>query len=141
MAVEFFNFGNDETFHFFKWICESRKFSPDALIVDAFKQAESLDVIEALKVDRGDICYVLKDRLGVMLENILFHKVAYELDTEEMGLKIGDIWLEGGEPTLDSLLQPISALALKRIDCDVVAEALLIRAGKWAPGKGLPKPP
>jgi hypothetical protein len=42
MSVPFFNFGNDETFHFFHWICQSVHGGPDALIEEAFTQAEEV---------------------------------------------------------------------------------------------------
>jgi hypothetical protein len=38
-SVQFFNFGNDETYHCFRWVTEGGRVSPDRLIQDAAVQA------------------------------------------------------------------------------------------------------
>jgi hypothetical protein len=41
MSIQFFDFGNSETFHFFRRVSESGKVNPADVIERAFKQAET----------------------------------------------------------------------------------------------------
>jgi hypothetical protein len=139
LTVEFFNFGNDETFHFFKWICESVPAGPERLITDAFRQSEQRDDDE---IPGEDVCYIVRSRLTATLERILWEEVAPDLDPDigVVNVQIGVIpRTEHGKPSADLLLQPILSLALQRINLAAVAEALLIRAGKWNPSKEPPE--
>jgi hypothetical protein len=135
MPTEFFNFGNDETFHFFKWICGNPA-GPDALVRDAFRAAETPGEDE---FPGEDICYAVRNRLRAKLEEILWN-AAPDADSDTSGLEIGDVWLDSsGRPKADALWLPILSLALARIDCQTVAEALLVRVGRWNPSKELPE--
>jgi hypothetical protein len=127
MPTEFFGFGNHETFHFFIWICESDASLPDRLIADAFQKAEEKLGDEEYEGD--DTCCIVRDCLLEKLrDGILYGEIAPNLEPSARHLKIGSV-----TPSPDSLLQPIFARALARIDCFAVAKALLIRAGKWNP--------
>jgi hypothetical protein len=132
MSVEFFNFGNNETFHFFKWICESEP-GPDALIAEAERKAET---VEHDEFEWEDICFIVRNRLMTKFGEILFD-IAPELDNDllEIGKIETPLWSHTADGHADSLLQPIFAVALSRIDFQAVAEALLIQAGKWNPSK------
>jgi hypothetical protein len=136
VAVQFFNFTNEETFHFFRWICEREPSGPESLVADAFQRAEHLDDTEFAD---EDICEIAKSRLAEQLEEILYN-AAPDLDPDTNSFEIGIIWQDAeGRASSASLLQPIFALALARIDFQVVAEALLIRAGKWNPSREPPE--
>jgi hypothetical protein len=136
MAMQFFNFGNNETFHFFEWICAGKAGGPEALIDRAFKAAEKPGPDDWPEMD---ICYVVRDRLRDELQEILYNTEP-DLDLNSRGSEIGVIWRDAtGQPSDISLLHPIFALALYRIDCQAVAEALLIQAGKWTPCKEPPE--
>ena len=144
MTTEFFNFGSDETYHFFKWMCD--RFDLKGRIADAFTRAEKLKRDESsdediwLKRDSSsdeDICIIARNILADKLLEILY-EAAPDLDPsfDPSELEIGTIWHDAqAMPSADSLLRPIYALALSRIDCAKVAEALLIGAGMWAPSK------
>ncbi len=136
MAIEFFNFVNQETFHFFQWICKSVPSGPEALIADAFKRADEPGEME---FPGEDVCYAVRDRLAEILEKIL-DDVASTLDIDDELLEIGTVWTdEQGRPVGKALWQPILALAFGQIDCRTVAEALLIRHGKWNPSQEPPE--
>ena len=137
MTTQFFNFGNNETFHFFTWICARTPPDLDALIDEAFQRAETLEDDE---FEDEDICEIAKERLARRLHEILFEEVAPHLDPDVNPLEIGTIGFDSPvRPSADSLLLPIFAIALQQIDFGAVAEALLIRAGKWSPSKTLPE--
>jgi hypothetical protein len=132
--MEFFNFGNQETYHFFKWLTDSDPDWPEALINDAFRRAETTEDIPG-----DDICFTVRDRLGEKLQEVLY-EIAPDLDPEcGAGVQIGEIYRDQGERSAEALLNPISSLALCRIDCETAAVALLIRAGKWNPPKEPPE--
>ncbi|HWY88247.1 MAG TPA: hypothetical protein VNX28_16165 [Gemmataceae bacterium] len=132
MAVEFFNFGNNETYIFFCWIVHTH--SVEDLIASAFKIAETPSPDD---YDGEDICVAVRGRLTEKLREIV-HDVAPGLDPDCIGTwAIGAA--EDNQNSPDSLLLPILALGLGRIDHGAVAEALLIRAGKWSPSKVLPE--
>lgn len=134
MSMQFFNFGNSETFHFFKWVSESGQVVSEngqdlqGLIDKAFQEAEG-DAFFKMDVD---VCYVVKEKLADLLYDVIW-EIVPDLDPDvapgigEVGIGPGSLWL------------PILSIALERIDCHTVAEALLIRAGKWAPSKESPE--
>jgi len=108
MQTKFFNFGNEETFHFFKWISESGR--ADQFIEGAFTNAQA---DEWLKLGAG-VAEALRDALAGELQEV----IADELSGVD----------EANPQNLSELLLVVAA---ERIDCGRVAEALLIRAGKW----------
>ena len=116
MQTKFFNFGNEETFHFFKWISESGR--ADQFIEGAFTNAQA---DEWLKLGAG-VAEALRDALAGELQEV----IADELSGVD----------EANPQNLSELLLIIAA---ERIDCGRAAEALLIRASKWNPDKQLPE--
>src|SRR6478735_4101238 len=67
MEIEFFNFGSNETFHFFKWITESGQVDLQSLIDEAFKRAETDDFLE---MGMG-VCETVRPILADVLEEKL----------------------------------------------------------------------
>ena len=129
MGMQFFNFGSQETFHFFKWVTESGCLKTDELIAKAMQQVEGDEMFE-MGVSVSDVA---RDKLAELLEEALDDVKMDALDDIE-GPEIGCVW---NDPA--SLWKPLLTLAFYQIDCRAVAEALLIRAGKWAPDKELPE--
>jgi hypothetical protein len=128
----FFNFGNDETFHFFTWVTGG-DFDVPAMIAEAFHAAETPDNEHS---PDEDVCIVVRDKLAARLEDLLADAVpdcAFDAAPE-----IGNVSHAPGERDR-ALWLPILACALDGIDCAVVAEALLIQARKWAPSGEIPE--
>jgi hypothetical protein len=132
--MQFFDFGNSETFYFFRWISESRLVSPNEMIAKAFGRAET-DVW--LKMGE-DVSVVLKDMLAKELTDLLGDIEAnYDPDSPwPASVNDSDYPAEFGE--YRSLWIPLLVLSFDRIDCQRVAEALLIQAGKWNLSKEIP---
>jgi hypothetical protein len=126
--MQFFSFGNDETYHFFKWVTESGLVDVDALIAQAFKDAEDDEWLK-----RGfSVSSTLREKLSsILLETMLSQSPNLELVDPDLACHRVD-------DTGESLWMPILGLAFQRIDHGRVAEALLIRAGKWNPDKTIP---
>lgn len=124
--MQFLNFGNNETFHFFSWVTGSGLINVTALIERAYKKAENPD--DDYFPDE-DICKIVRDHIADELESLIIEIAPIDRliwDGPEIGCVVD---------TVESAWQPILHLALARIDLRVVAEAILIRAGKWAPSK------
>jgi hypothetical protein len=132
VPIQFFNFGNDETFHFFKWVSESGQVTPATLIATAYHNSEAPDDEH---LEDEDICVVARNRLAGLLADLLEETTPVgDFTGGEQEHEIGNVW---NSP--ESLWKPIFASALSRIDCHAVAEAMLIQAGKWTPSKELPE--
>ena|SRR5438128_740977 len=125
--MRFFNFSNDETFHFFKWVSESGRVNPTALIADAYAEIKPEENIldESCCVLARDI---LADRLYDLMEDAL------PLDRPSETCEIGEVWDDD-----EALWAPLLVIAAERVCFDLVAEALLIQAGKWAPDTEMPE--
>jgi hypothetical protein len=125
MTTEFFNFGSDETFHFFRWVCATC--NPEALIAAAFDEAKDIkDVLES------STYHTVRDQLGRKLGQIL-DDLGYDWGAHPDMCELFARNPLHGAPG-ESLFLPLLVEAMDRIDCYAVAEALMIRAGKWAPG-------
>jgi hypothetical protein len=82
-----------------------------------------------------DICIVARDILAEQLRRLLVDALDPPLDPFcEVAAEVGNVG-----NSKESLWHPLLALAATRINCGVTAEALLIRAGKWAPDKYPPE--
>jgi hypothetical protein len=132
MAPQFLNFGNDETFHFFKWVSEGGQVDPKQLIRNAYKAAEENP--DELTEGALGLCHAVKDRLAELLEDVLEEGTPVGPLLDQPHLEIGCV-----RNSPHSLWEPILALALGRVSCGVVAQALLMQAGKWAPEKDMPE--
>jgi hypothetical protein len=126
--MQFFDFGNSVTFHYFKWVSESGQADPDALIGEAFRKAET----DTEHFPGEDVCMVVRDNLAGLLTELLADVVPDVAD--DSAFPLGGVW---NSP--ESLWKPILAHAIWTVDCQAVAEALLIRAGKWNPSKEPPE--
>lgn len=65
--MQFFNFGNDESFHFFKWVCESGLVDVQRLIDEAFQNAEHDKWLEIGTC----VSWVVRDKLADLLQDVL----------------------------------------------------------------------
>lgn len=127
MAVKFFNFGSDETFHFFRWVTEGGHVDPSALVARALAEVEGDPAYEI----GMDVSSVAKDKLAAILDDLLEELSPFtQLNVNE----IGDV-----DRSTESLFEPLLELALNRIDLHATAQAMLIRAGKWAPDRDRPE--
>jgi hypothetical protein len=128
MAVEFFNFGNDETYHFFRWVTDGGRINPDELIAEALEQVEGDELykmgMDVSSVAKDNLAAILKERLEDLGDATAFTRMSNE---------IGEV---DGNP--ESLFEPLLKLAIDRIDLHAAAEAMFIRAGKWAPDRERP---
>ena len=121
--VQFYNFGNEETYHFFRWVSESGQVDPLELIDRAIREAGPDE-----ELDKGaGVSSEVKDSLAEILSELLWEQ-APDLDPDLGEYEIGTV-----QDGPDWLLNPILSNALTRIDCQAVAVALLIQAGRWAP--------
>jgi hypothetical protein len=129
MAVEFFNFGNDETYHFFRWAIDGGCINPDELIAEALEQVEEDELykmeMDVSSVAKDNLADILKERLEELGDAKVFTRMSNE---------IGEV---DGSP--QSLFEPLLKLAIDRIDLHAAAEAMLIRARKWAPDRERPE--
>jgi hypothetical protein len=126
-TIQFFNFGNGPTYHYFAWLRESGLVDVKDIVRTACAAVEG---------DRWDgigecPSIVARDKLATMLRGILEEKLGEALPgcasvTEPP--RIGDV-----DASLQSLFRPFVREAAGRIDFDKVAVALLIDAGKWDP--------
>jgi hypothetical protein len=129
--MNFYNFHNNETYHFFVWLTESGTVDLSKLIRQAF------DAVE------GDPWYEMGDdisrvQLGGILQNLLEeYMIDFDADLDEAAIE--DLWKDDSPSNTRCLFLPIFSLALSRIDYLSVAEAILIQHGKWNPEKHLPE--
>jgi hypothetical protein len=124
MAVRFFNFGSDESYHFFEWLRQHR--DVPALVAKAMKEVE---VNEWFKMGE-DVSRVARDQLAGIVEEELENLIGDGTDYDPNFIEKAD--------DVGALVKPLLAIASGRIDFGAVAEALLIDAGKWNPD---PNPP
>jgi hypothetical protein len=125
--MRFFNFSNDETFHFFKWVSESGQVDPTALIADAYAKIKPEENV----LDES-CCVLARDILAERLQDIM--NDALPLNTPSEACEIGVVRNDD-----ESLWAPLLVIAAERICFVLVAQALLIQASKWAPDTDIPK--
>jgi hypothetical protein len=124
--IVFFNFGNEETYHFFMWVAEGGSVDPQQLILSAYDAAEKSE--DRLTAGVLGHCHVVRKELARLLQyEVLYEAAPWNADVGP-GLAIGNV-----DERPESLWEPILALALARIDYQTVAEAMLSRFGEWAP--------
>jgi hypothetical protein len=127
--MQFFNFENNQTYHFFVWLSESGYIDTERLITKAW---EAVKDNESFKKG-ADGFSVAKNILAGELAEILVRLTA---DLGATHYHIGEV--ECGTP-LEMLSRPLLAHAMYEIQFFSVAEALLIQAGKRAPGETVPE--
>ena len=127
MGTAFFNFWNAQTFQFFVWVTESGRADTEALITKALGLVEEDEWFEM----GMDVSTVARDKLADELEAILegLRDEAGVSDLDEIG---------NVDASAQSFFKPILQLAINDIQLGSVAQALLMRAGKWAPDRERP---
>jgi hypothetical protein len=128
--VQFFDFTNRPTYLFFRWVRDGGRQDPATLIRAAFDAIEQED---GYQID-GDVSLGTRDALEKMLYAALGD---FAGDFGEPGFM--DAALESVGAREDWLSAVLVADAVERIDCQAVAVALLIDAGKWAPDNTIPE--
>jgi hypothetical protein len=126
--MEFFNFGNSATYHYFTWVRECGQLNTAALIAKAFDRVAADPGMEVLSVGTThDVQEKLAELLREILEDRLLDSVPGFLGIEEHGY--GEIHPEDPK----SLWLPFVAEIADSINHFAIAEALLRDAGKWNP--------
>jgi len=127
--MQFFNFWNPQTFHYFKWLTEGGAVDCAALVAKAMERVEGDSWFEmGVCVSR-----VVRDKLAEDLEELLDEEILSEV----MPLDEPEIGMVNSRP--ESLWAPILDAAVRDICFHSVAEAVLIKQGKWAPDQDLPE--
>jgi hypothetical protein len=125
--VQFFNFRNEPTFHFFEWVRATK--DTKKLIAEAYDACEGDEWFEMGE----DVSRVARDKLADRLEEILEEAQSdWGLVTDEWS--VGDVDLHAcaqAGTSLDALFLPLLSFVCSEILCCAVAEALLRDAGKW----------
>jgi hypothetical protein len=126
--MEFFNFGNSATYHYFTWVRQCGQLNTAALIAKAFDRAATDRDMEVISIGTtDDVQEKLAGLLREILEDRLRDGVPGFLGIEEHGY--GEVRPEDPK----SLWLPFVAEAADSINHFAIAEALLRDAGNWNP--------
>lgn len=127
--MQFFNFVNEPTFHFFKWVTESDQVDVDTLVRQAFDGVE--------KTESHQMGFSVSESAREALGKLLMH----HLDewTSDFDFLVDEETIGSVTQTQESLFRPLLKWALDHIYFETVAEALLRRASKWAPDRERPE--
>jgi hypothetical protein len=131
MALELFNHGNPETYHFIRWVIAQPSLT-DRLVKSAF------DAVEGDEWFKMGECpaVVARDKLAEALAELL-QDAAAQVDVDEDGPYQPEGPLVGD--TVDALLKMMLALSIRAVDCTIAAEAVLRHCNRWAPDRDLPE--
>ena len=133
LTMSDFNFVNQPTFHFYKWLKDGNYFNVSKLIEEAFEQLET------------DEQHALTDDTSLCLRNQLSQLLFDELEVSVLGVtEISSDAIGCVEPGDESdgamfLVRPLVEWALSEIYFYVVAEKLLMDHGKWNPERERPE--
>lgn len=140
--MKFFNFVNQPTYWFFRWVTESDDVDVDDLITSAMNGVETNSDYEWIQ----DVSIAARDNLTETLESLfqsmLNHHIKLDLPLpplDECDAQDDDMSTDG-----EGLVTLLICHAVSQVYCGVVATAILTRAGKWNPDLSLPeliKPP
>jgi hypothetical protein len=131
--MEFFNFGNSTTYHVFKWLTESGHVDPDGLIAAAMAKVEGDPWFEM----GVSVSEVTRDKLADDLEDVVLNLAAAWAPVDFDSAEPGDVQVF--DDAGDALFGAILHMAVAEIWYHPLAEALLIRARKWAPDRSRPE--
>jgi len=123
-APTFFNFGNDETFLFFKWVCEGGEVDLQAMIDEAIRE----DKEGRRANDPPGLSDEVLDHLAGKLKGPL-----REMEQRVVLASHALLRAFKQQPASDAHPEHVAPQVLARINLRRVAEALLFRAGKWEP--------
>ena len=155
--MRFYSFGNSQTYQFFWWALHSGKVPVDSLIDRAWEKIETGEDNTAdgkLWHEMGvDASTCLRDELAGLLEEIadeafarftncapdplVWVSIAEGPGPEEYDSEEGAYGTPKSMKSLDvdHLFVPILVDALRQIQFETVAEAILIAKGKWSPDR------
>jgi len=127
--MEFFNFGNDPTYHCFVWLTEGGTTDIPALVKKAFDLVEGDDWFKMGE----DVSTVAQDKLAELLEDHVCETLGLVnlVDGPEIGGAVSG--------SAASLTDPLLMLELQQINFSVIALAILMQQGKWNPDKSIPE--
>ena len=141
-TLEFFNFWNAQTFHFYQWVMHSGKVPVDALIDRAWEMLEEEISEDRAAISRMDIdvsCH-LCEKLVSLLKEIMetaaseyfeSHTDYWFCECEDNGIGQYSGLEQMGDDQIEGLFLPILIEALSDIEFGVVAAAILIANGRW----------
>ena len=135
-GVRFLNFGNAATYHFYQWVMKSRLVPVESVIAAGYEAVEKDPFYEMGDTYiPGLLQNAVAERLQEVLDSTLDEWVggipgADCIAADEARLLDGDGEFPRGL-TRDNLFVPLAVDAARQIDCGVVAQAVLIAAGRW----------
>jgi hypothetical protein len=133
--MEFFNFTNEPSYHFFQWLIYSGQVDVDALLHKTLADVKASELVEidlaTSLLARENLRRQLADLFG-QHQQVWYGKQGLDLDryTVEACLVSNDY------AEADALFVGLLEHAAASVSFGAVAEALLRRAGKWAPSSG-----
>lgn len=139
--MQFFDFHNHQTFHFFYWVCHSGVVDVETLVSRAFDMTHEEQPVEV----HENLSDAVAQKLSELLVQVLESHVEAEL-VPVMGTGVSDCdaaHVCDYDPSLEkpsasyserfALFIPLIRHALDQIAFQRVAVAILIRQKKWAP--------
>jgi hypothetical protein len=130
--MQFFDFYNRQTFHFFQWLTRSGLLDVQAMVDKALADAERDEWFPAKETTSEVACRLLAEQIEEVTQELARRTFDFGL------LEPGDDAFVEQEPhgytSAEALFVPLVHDALESIMFPVVAQALLTRQGKWEPG-------
>jgi len=127
--MEFYDFVNQQTYHFFTWVTKGGMVDVSDLVAKAMEQVEGNYGFQI----GMDVSTTAKRELADLLEERLLEL----LDVGDLQDALGVVGTV--DASLDSLTGPLLALSVNQIYFDVTAEAILRQRGKWSPDTERPE--
>ena len=129
-AIRFFNFGNQQTYHFFQWVVHSKQVDYERLIARAFEQVAASAFME---MDLAT-AHLLKKQLEQLLRESLEKVKKSWFDKHKLNWQrytIQECATNDDYAEADALFVALLEHAAERIAFDTAAEALLRKTGNW----------
>ena len=133
--MEFFNFTNESTYHLYQWLVHSGQVDIDALLHKTLADVKASELVE---MDLATSVLARENLQQQLTEVLRQHQqtwfAKHELDLDRYSVEACAASNDYAEA--DALFVTLLEHAAASISFAVVAEALLRRAGKWAPHGG-----
>ena len=130
--MQFFDFHNRQTFHFFQWLTRSGLFDVQGMVERALTDAEKDEWFPTTEATCEVACRLLAEQIEEATHELA--RQTFDFGVLEPG---DDAFVERKSQDYasgDALFVPLLHDAMERIMYPVVAQALLVRQGKWEPG-------